>query len=109
MFFQMHVSMVFENTTTLESMVRERRRRSDSEQGKESEEENPYDIGPWYNFTQVFGENIFYWFVPVEEEYILKGKGVFWEKKVLKHSASRGSNMETVHREGKQGYGMYNF
>lgn len=94
----MHVSMVFENTTTLEMMVRDRKRKSmegDEAYLNEKTDENQYDIGPWYNFTQVFGENIFYWFVPLEEEFMLKGKGIFWEKKTLTRDASLGSGIDT--------------
>jgi hypothetical protein len=59
----------------------------------------------------VFGENIFYWLVPVEEEYLLKGKGVFWEKRTLSRVASHGSNIDTMQptRDGQKNLGMYNF
>jgi len=26
---------------------------------------NEFDINSWYNFTQVFGKNPFYWLIPV--------------------------------------------
>jgi len=47
-----------------------------------NEEGNEYNINSYYNFTQVFGENPFYWFVPVEEEKPLRGRGIFWEKNI---------------------------
>jgi len=55
MFFHMHIGMVLENTTTIESMVRDRKNQNADAQLSNFEDINPYDIGPWYNFTQVFG------------------------------------------------------
>lgn len=114
MFLHMHIGMVMENTTTLEVMVRDRKRRSlDADSASSKLEDNVYDIGPWYNFTQVFGENIFYWPIPVEEEYYLKGKGVFWQKRTLTRNNSQTSNFDVLQlnkdAQYPQSHGMYNF
>lgn len=36
-------------------------------------------MGCWYNCTQVFGENLCCWGVPIQEEP-LRGKGYVWDK-----------------------------
>lgn len=67
-FFIFHLNMVFENTTTLENMMR--KRQNDSEAAQDSKKKNfepipDYDVGRMENFMQVFGENGFLWLVPI--------------------------------------------
>ena len=56
----------------------DRKRKDQDYQISIDKEKNEYNINCYYNFTQVFGENPFYWWVPVEEEKALRGRGLIW-------------------------------
>jgi palmitoyltransferase len=72
-----HYKFVFYNTTTLDEMILIKKKKDkDYKVGEEDLYE--YHINYYYNFTQVFGENPFYWFIPVEEEKALRGRGIYW-------------------------------
>ena len=75
-----HYRFVISNTTTLDELVLNKRKRDEGYQNDQNEDHFEYDVSCYYNFTQVFGENPFYWFVPVEEEKPLRGRGIFWDK-----------------------------
>jgi len=74
-FFRFHVKLVFQNMTTLEHMDRKRDSLIKNDMPN-------YDMGPYYNFIQVFGRNPLYWLLP----FNLRGgkpvgDGVVWPHK----------------------------
>lgn len=62
-----HFRYVLTNLTTIEEMVMDRKRKavSNKEANFTNYDYNEYDISPYYNFTQVFGDNPFYWLIPI--------------------------------------------
>jgi len=54
-FSLMHYQFVLANLTTIESFERDR----------DSKFESPYDVGPYQNWKQVFGDNPLFWFLPI--------------------------------------------
>ena len=73
-----HYRLVILNTTTLDDLILHKKQKDIDFKGDINEDDNEYNINCYYNFTQVFGENPFYWFIPVEEEKPLRGRGIFW-------------------------------
>jgi hypothetical protein len=75
MFLKFHLELLFSNLTTIEILELQRA------VGKDSPPDSPFDIGPQYNFQQVFGRNKLTWPLP----FFLEGEGpvgdgVLWPK-----------------------------
>lgn len=60
-FYSFHVKLVLTNTTTIEHL--------ESERNPEKQESlYRYDVGYYYNFTQVYGNRKLLWFFPITAE-----------------------------------------
>lgn len=60
-FYWFHLKLVFTNTTTIEHL--------ESERNPEKQENlYKYDVGSYYNFTQVYGQKKLLWFFPITAE-----------------------------------------
>lgn len=72
-----HVELILKNYTTLETLELKR-------QNKDAEKTlSEYDIGKYYNWTQVFGKNAWTWWLPIFlDTEGPSGDGVIWPKKV---------------------------
>lgn len=66
---------LLKNSTTLDDLKEQRK---GNYQNLNLIEENPYDLGVWYNFTFYFGKNPLLWFFPVGKP---SGDGYNWDKK----------------------------
>jgi palmitoyltransferase ZDHHC2/15/20 len=71
MFFKFHVELVLSNSSTLDNLERQR---------NPNVGPNIYDVGPYENFTQVFGTNAVLWPFPVAGSSSQKANGVVWPK-----------------------------
>jgi hypothetical protein len=70
-FFKFHVELVLSNSSTLDSLERQRNPNAGP---------NVYDVGPYENFIQVFGTNACLWGIPIAPAEYQKGNGVVWAK-----------------------------
>lgn len=70
-FFKFHLNLVFSNSSTLDSLEKERNPNSGP---------NVYNISPYENFIQVFGNNSCYWPLPITPQSSSKANGVVWPK-----------------------------
>ena len=72
-FLKFHLTLVFSNCTTIESL------------DEEFKKNNKYDVGMRDNWEQVFGKNILYWFIPIinEKSYPI-GDGLSWKTNEIK-------------------------
>ncbi len=70
-FFKFHVDLVLENSSTLDNLERQRNPNIGP---------NPYNVGPYENFIQVFGTNSAFWLLPVEAKTSNRANGVVWPK-----------------------------
>jgi len=76
-FFKYHISLLLQNTTTIEDLERKR-----------SNSIASYDAGTKNNFYQVFGTNVFLWFFPTYGESGKPlGDGVSWDQKLISNPA----------------------
>ncbi len=70
-FFKFHISLVLNNSTTIESLDKEHK-----------EENEKFNIGYYENWVQVLGTNKILWFIPLETESGRpKGDGLTWPYK----------------------------
>lgn len=59
LFLKFHIDLILRNFTTLETLELKR-------QSKDADKvQSEYDIGKYYNWTQVFGKNSWTWWLPV--------------------------------------------
>ncbi|KAM3147807.1 hypothetical protein pb186bvf_000135 [Paramecium bursaria] len=92
-FFKMHIDLVLENRTTIENLERKR----SEEQGQNQEDKNPYDLGHYYNWVQVFGTNKYYWFLPIDNiEGRPSGDGILWPRRHRQDSEQTGDNFPST-------------
>lgn len=75
LFFKFHVELVLENSSTLDNLERQRNPNSGP---------NVFNIGPYENFTQVFGTNACLWPIPIasnsQNSQTKAANGVVWPK-----------------------------
>ena len=71
MFFKFHVELVLSNSSTLDNLERIR---------NPNVGPNVYDVGPYDNFTQVFGTAIYLWPFPILSTSSNQVNGVIWPK-----------------------------
>jgi hypothetical protein len=67
-FFKFHVDLVLSNSSTLDNLERQR---------NPNVPPNPYDVGNYENFCQVFGSKAWLWPFPIESSTT---NGVTWPK-----------------------------
>ena len=77
LFLKFHIDLILRNYTTLETLELKR-------QSKDADKvQSEYDIGKYYNWTQVFGKNSWTWWLPVFlGSSGPSGDGVIWPKRV---------------------------
>jgi hypothetical protein len=70
LFFKMHLTLVLQNKTTIETIER-----------KGIVFESEFDQGYYNNWIQVMGGNIFLWFLPIKLYIgLARGNGIDWYK-----------------------------
>ncbi|KAL4477980.1 hypothetical protein ABPG72_013388 [Tetrahymena utriculariae] len=76
-FFHFHIQLLLHNTTTIETMEKQK----NEQQGQPVQKENPFDYGYKYNWYQVFGLNPYLWFFPIfAQSGKPLGDGVTWDR-----------------------------
>lgn len=78
LFLKFHIDLILRNYTTLETLELKR-------QSKDADKvQSDYDIGKYYNWTQVFGKNSCTWWLPIFlGTQGPSGDGVIWPKRTL--------------------------
>ena len=94
MFLKFHIKLVFDNSTTIESL--------DTEQKKDNEK---FNIGKRQNWEQVFGSEPLFWFFPIPTKRGRpEGDGLTWKTK----DAITDSNIK-VNESNNQNFGTNNY
>eukprot|EP01017_Pseudomicrothorax_dubius_P040996 TRINITY_DN6516_c0_g1_i1.p1 TRINITY_DN6516_c0_g1~~TRINITY_DN6516_c0_g1_i1.p1 ORF type:complete len:248 (+),score=25.50 TRINITY_DN6516_c0_g1_i1:257-1000(+) len=96
MFFRFHVKMIFDNITTIENLERKRMNNT---------AKSSYDMGPYYNFIQVFGKDKWLWLFPI---FLETGKpigdGVVWPVRQAQVEAQEYENLPSpIKSDEKEG------
>lgn len=92
-----HYRYVVSNTTTIEQLLLERKKKATENKEIDFAKEiqhNYYDINCYYNWTQVFGDNPFYWLLPTSDGNPLRGGGIVWDKNNSFLKSERGEEMK---------------
>ena len=94
MFLKFHIKLVFDNSTTIESL--------DTEHKKDNEK---FNIGKRQNWEQVFGSEPLFWFFPIPTKRGRpEGDGLTWKTK----DAITDSNIK-VNESNNQNFGTNNY
>jgi hypothetical protein len=63
--FSVHINFAVQNLTTIESLEKKYTRVESQSRPEVGKKPNPFDVGNYRNFIQVFGANPLLWFVPI--------------------------------------------
>ncbi|KAI9290604.1 zf-DHHC-domain-containing protein [Neoconidiobolus thromboides FSU 785] len=74
-FVGFHIYLLVNNRTTIENLERTVYKVDEEDEPTASKYLNVFNVGKWRNFTEVFGDNIILWFLPIRS---VKGNGIVY-------------------------------